>query len=280
MVAAHLRQLQLAGRSPATVYARRRALARLRAALGVPLLEASPAGLMAWRAGLAVLPGTVTDYVCHAREFYAWAVAGGLLEDSPAAGLPVPARVRRLPRPVAEADLFAAVAGAPPRIRPWLVLAGWAGLRACEIAGLRREQVLDTARPPVLVIAVEATKGRRERVVPLCEFALGELLPCLPAAGWVFRRLDGAPGPNSAARVSQLANRYLHQAGTAASLHQLRHRFGTEAYRARRDLRLVQELLGHADPATTAGYAAIAPADAAAVVDALPAPGRLRAVTG
>lgn len=156
-----------------------------------------------------------------------------------------------------------------------------AGLRAKEIALLRRESVLDTAVPPVLLVARDATKGRAERAVPLSAFALAGLLEAgLPASGWVFRRRDGHPGPNSPAKVSQLSNRYLHDAGITATLHQCRHRFGTQAYAVRRDLRMVQELMGHQQPETTAGYVLVDQADAAAVVGELPAPGQLRAVTG
>ena len=66
--------------------------------------------------------------------------------------------------------------------------------------------------------------------------------------------------------------------GFAATLHQLRHRFGTAAYDVDHDLRVVQELMGHATPATTALYAAISSASAVATVQALPAPRHLRAV--
>ena len=278
VVAAHLRWLALAGLSAGTIEARRLALARLQTFLQIPLLEASAADLAIWRERLTVAPDTVGDYVSHARQFFAWAVATGLLEQIPTTGLPVPARTRRLPRPIAEQDLLAAVAGAPERIRPWLVLAGWAGLRAKEIALLRRDRVLNTAVPPVLLIAYDATKGRKERVVPLSGFVLAELEPRLPPAGWVFRRVGGR-GPNTPARVSQLANRYLHEIGITATLHQLRHRFGTIAYQRSHDLRLVQELMGHARPETTAGYTAYDTSDAAAVVEDLPAPGRLKAIS-
>ena len=101
----------------------------------------------------------------------------------------------------------------------------------------------------------------------------------LPKTGWVFRRRDGAPGPNRPWTVSHLSNEYLHEQGISATLHQLRHRFGTVAYQARRDLRMVQELLGHSSPATTAGYAAYAHTDAADVVEQLPVPRHLRVVS-
>src|SRR5215831_7647263 len=150
---AHLESMRQRGRSPRTIEERRLALQRMAAALPVPLLEAAPADLAGWRAGLRVSGNSAAIYVSQAREFYRWAIAAGLHPGpNPAAGLDVPKMIRGLPRPAGEADLLRAVATAPRRVRPWLVLAGWAGLRAKEIALLRRERVLDAANPPVLHI--------------------------------------------------------------------------------------------------------------------------------
>jgi integrase len=277
----HLNWMRQRGLAPGTIYKRQRELTRLAAVLPVPLIEATPPMLTAWRAGLAVSDDSVCNYVGAAREFWAWAIVAGLADHDPTAGLPVPRRGRRLPRPIAEDKLFLAIAAAPRRIRPWLVLAAWCGLRAKEIALLRRQCVLDTAARPALLIAAEATKGRIEHVVPLCAFALAELHSYgLPRSGYVFRRLDGRGGPNRPHTVSHLANEHLHACGIADSLHQLRHRFGTQAYRYDHDLLAVQELMGHADIRSTAGYAAFDRPGAAAAVEALPVPRHLRAVTG
>jgi integrase len=277
-VAAYLEQLRLEGRSPATIYARRRALARLAAALPVPLLAATQPDLMDWRAGLMVAAGTVLDYVTAARRFYAFAQEAGLRADNPAARLPAPRRARGLPRPIAWDDLVLALTSAPPRIRPWLVLASYCGLRAKEVALLRRECILETLPQPLILVAADATKGRRERTVPLCGFVLSEIpLWQLPRNGWAFRRYDGSAGHNSPAKVSQLANAHLHSAGVGATLHQCRHFFGTETYRAKKDLLLVRDLLGHADVSSTQGYAAWDRPSAVAAVEAIPAPRRLRA---
>ena len=275
VLTAHLDSLRRRGRSPGTVEARRRALARMAAQIPVPLLAAAPADLASWRAGLHVTGNTVVTYVSHAKEFYRWAITAGLHPGpNPAAGLDVPKLVRGLPRPASETDLMRALALAPPRVRPWLVLAGWAGLRAREIALLRRERVLDAASPPVLHIASDATKGHRERVVPMSPFVLAELRAAgLPRGGYVFGRYDGRPGPNSPTVISHAANAHLRDVGAGCTLHQLRHRFGSVLYQQTRDLRMVQELLGHADPATTAGYAAWDRSAAAGAVSALPAPG-------
>lgn len=275
-LSAHLESMRRQGRAESTIVKRRRHLAAMAAAIPVPLLEAAHADLAAWRAGLQVTGNTAVQYAAHARSFYAWAVKEGLIEQNPCDGLELPPMVRGLPRPCDEETLMEALDTAPPRVRPWLVLAGWAGLRAKEIALLRRERVLDTADPPVLLVASDATKGNRERIVPLSPFVVAELRTAgLPRGGWVFPRADGQPGPNKPWVVSHTANAHLRSCGTGVTLHQLRHRFGTQAYRACHDLRTVQELLGHADPATTAGYAAYDRGAAVEVVGKIPAPQRL-----
>jgi integrase len=221
----------------------------------------------------------VVTYASHLRGFYEWCEHEGLVTGNPVTGLPLPRLGRRLPRPIGEEDLMRAVALAPPRVRPWLILAAWCGLRSKEIAYLRRENILDTVRPPVLMVAYDATKGHTERVLPLGAYPCGELAAAgLPPAGFAFRRHDGQRGPNEPWLVSHLANEYLHDLGIAATLHMCRHRYGTQLYEATHDLRLVQELMGHKRPETTAGYADWSRAAAAFAVDALPipAPARLR----
>lgn len=68
----------------------------------------------------------------------------------------------------------------------------------------------------------------------------------------MFRRHDGNTGPNAPWVVSQLVNEHLHSLGIVATLHQGRHRFGTMGWRVTKDLRALQQLMGHANPATTA----------------------------
>jgi integrase len=273
----YLDWMRQSGYSAETITARRRFYRRTAIALGTLIPDATAAQLAGWRAALTVADRSVQRYVSYLHSFYDWAADQGLRDDNPARRLPVPRTGRLIPRPISEEDLATALATAPPRIRPWLVLAGWCGLRACEIALLRRENVLDTARPPVIVIAGNATKGSTERVVPICEFALSELRQAgLPASGWVFRRLDGQRGPNRPARVSQLCGYHLRACGIAASLHKWRHRCLTELYRRTRDLRMVQEFAGHASPLTTAGYTKVVPGEAVQAVEQLPVPRRLR----
>ncbi len=72
---------------------------------------------------------------------------------------------------------------------------------------------------------------------------------------------SAAPGrrtsrPITPARVSAACASYLAEIGAGATLHSLRHFFATALYQTSRDLRLVQEALGHSNPNVTAVYAA------------------------
>ena len=158
-VAAHLRHLRLEGRSELTIYARGRTLARLQAALPVPLAGATRDMLYEWRAGLTVTGPTVAGYLSHVMEYYGWLAGTGRRADDPARGLPVPPVPRRFPRPIGEDDLMRALDLAPDRVRLWLILAAFAGLRCKEIALLRREEIRDRATPPCLIVSDRDGEG-------------------------------------------------------------------------------------------------------------------------
>ena len=173
---------------------------------------------------------------------------------------------RTLPRPIADVDLAEAIDQAPPQIRAMLMLGAFQGLRCQEIAGLAREDVLDTRDPPVLIVA--NGKGGHQRILPLHAEVLSALR-CVPLtrSGWVFRRPRG--GKFNAAQVSIVMRGYFADVGIEATAHQLRHWFGTSIYAETHDIRLTQELLGHQSPNTTAIYVAWSAVDAASAVSAL-----------
>jgi len=88
----------------------------------------------------------------------------------------------------------------------------------------------------------------------------------------VIPRVNGLPGYNTAPRISQRAQKYLHEEcghGRYETLHTLRHRFGTMLYRATRDPFLVGEIMGHRNFDTTRGYVSIDPSSGAAGVQAI-----------
>ena len=112
-------------------------------------------------------------------------------------------------------------------------------------------------------------KGRHERLVPMHDAVVDALtVHRVPRSGFVFRRPHG--GPWAPQHVSRRVSLYMADVGIEATAHQLRHWFGSRAYAACHDLRVVQELLGHQSPTTTAVYTAFSHTEAARAVEALP----------
>ncbi len=251
--------MRLRGLREATIRSRTYTLRRLEARLRpAGLLDATRSGLEAWQAAQHMSSASLRTRTTQVRAFYVWALRTELITSDPSARLVMPKVPRTLPRPISEEDLALALACASTRIRPWLVLAGWCGLRAGEIARLQRQDVLDQASPPVLV--VRNGKGGKDRAVPLPRVVIDELHRArMPSRGPLFGRADGQHGTPTAQRVSAAVALHMDTIGVEATCHSLRHRYATLAYQITRDLLLVQNLLGHADPAQTAGYAQINP---------------------
>lgn len=278
VIGRHSERIDAEGKSGRTVYDRELTLRRLARALGKPLLEATPEDLYKWRRGLKVADATVACYASNVISFYRWAVKEKLIAENPAEDLPVPPMPRRQPHPISEKDLARAI-DSPARhryTRIWLVLAAWCGLRAKEIAFLRTDCIRLGESVPHLRITHSATKGRKERIIPLHPFVIAELAKVqLSRTGLAFRSKDGKsyiPWD-----VSKICNDHLHGLGIADVLHSCRHRFLTRAYEVDRDLKAAQALAGHAHIQTTAGYAAIDGAALVKTVNAIPAPGEREA---
>lgn len=212
--------------------------------------------LVAWFAGQSWAQNTRKSYRQSFRSFYAWAMATGRVRESPAHLLP-PVRVPRgKPRPTPELDYQAAIAKAAPRERLALRLAGVCGLRRSEVARARREDV----EVDLLGHSLRVTgKGGHVRLVPLPADLAAEVL-AMPD-GWLF------PSPHG----GHLTPHHLAKCMSAVlghNPHSLRHRAGTRAYQGTKDLRAVQEFLGHAKPETTAIYTEVAGADVRAAMNA------------
>lgn len=218
--------------------------------------------ILAWLGSKTWSPNTRRSYRSSLRAFYRWAVDAGHLETSPAEALP-PVRVPRgVPRPASEDAYRAGLRAADPRVRLAVQLAGACGLRRGEIAASAREHVeLDPAGGWCLRVA---GKGGHVRLVPLPAGLAAEILARPP--GWLF------PSSHQGGTV-HLTPHHLGKLVAAAlpgdlTTHTLRHRAGTVAYAATRDLRAVQELLGHAKPETTALYTRVPTETMRAAVDA------------
>jgi len=194
----------------------------------------------------------------------------GRLGGSPFKALPLPKLEKRLPKFLTEeqmkllllgpgrlkenggADAFTAM-----RDRLVLELIYGGGLRVSEAAGLNYGAIeLEDG------VARVKGKGNKERLCPLGRVAMAVLLrfrqEFAPADGVGDPVLVGGPsGQRIRVRAIQLlVKKYLALAGLPLDLspHKLRHAYATHLLNAGADLRLVQELLGHAQLATTQVY--------------------------
>jgi site-specific recombinase XerD len=183
------------------------------------------------------------------RSFYGWMHASGRRPDNPAQGLPPVQVSRGVPRPAPDAALLQALAVADPRTRLLVRLAAEAGLRCCEIATIHSDDLAgDRAHYTLRVRG----KGDRVRVMPISDSLHRALTD--QGNGWVFPGL--IEGHISAAYVSKLISRAL----PGYTAHTLRHRYATRALvGSGGNLRVVQELLGHATIMTTQIYTQVQP---------------------
>jgi site-specific recombinase XerD len=151
-----------------------------------------------------------------------------------------------------------------PKHRLLLMLAYSSGLRVSELVSLRRGQI-DMSRKTVLV---EGGKGRKDRYTLLSDTA-SELMSTWfklnqsEAADYIFPGADGSGhiGVRTAEYVFEHA---LAESGVKhpASIHTLRHSFATHLLENGANIRLIQELLGHASIKTTERYTHVARLDA------------------
>lgn len=216
------------------------------------------------REGRQLNSRTRYHWITNLHGFFDWAVVEELIEVDPTVRIVRPKQRRVLPRPIGDEDLELAVRTAPAQMRAMLMLAAFTGLRCKEIAELRRDDVIEAKG----LLRVVSGKGDKERIVPLHPDVL-EALQCvpMPKTGIIFVRPRG--GKFSANWLSATISRYLHEHGIDATAHRCRHWFGTSVYEHGHDLRVTQELLGHSDPSTTAGYVAYSHVNAAAAVASL-----------
>jgi integrase/recombinase XerC len=256
-IAAHLEWCAQRGLRPEYLRVLRATLVRITRDVG-PLQLATEDQLADWAGHLSVSAGARRTYLAHLSSYYRWLIWTDQRADDPTRRLIRPRLQRRLPRPVDPTHLRRALVLADRPVHTWLLFAAFCGLRAREIAGLEAEHITETG-----ALFVAEGKGGRQRIVPLHPKLWAEL-EYAPRVGHLFHDSHGRPV--TAAQVSQRTNQFLHRNGIPETLHQFRHHYGTAVYRVSHDLRLTQELMGHSDPATTAGYAAWEPDKAAAVV--------------
>lgn len=208
-------------------------------------------------------PSTRAAYITCLNSFYKFLLNEEIIVGrNPCEKVARPTVRRGLPRPIGETDLAAAIKYAQPRMRCFLMLGAFAGLRCCEISGLDVADIIwsdGPSRPGALRITAESAKGGRERMVPLHPLIEQALRAYgVPKEGPFFR--NSRNNRINAWQVSHLGSEYLRSAGIPHTMHSLRHRFASEVYR-KGGILATQQLLGHASPTTTAIYAKVAMED-------------------
>jgi integrase/recombinase XerD len=231
--------------------------------------------------------------VIAVRGLHAFAVAQGLADTDPAREVPPPSPPRRLPKAitVGEVECLLAASGPGPdepgpggtdprllRDRALLEFLYATGARISEATGLDIDELYLSAVPecpqsPEDPVVRLVGKGSKHRVVPVGSYAVRALQAYLvrarPALAAASRRVSVSPAVFLNARGGRLTRQgawgVLHAAAARAGLdpvpgvspHTLRHSFATHLLDGGADIRVVQELLGHASVTTTQVYTLI-----------------------
>lgn len=251
-----------------------------------PMLAAHVAGL---RSARNMEPSSVSRHLATIKVFFRWALARGFIEKNPADLLDQPHRWKNLPDVLSPRQMKTLLESVQRELKPigverdgrrargalkadvpihlrdaaLLELIYASGLRASEAARLELNDIIEP-RGIAPVIRVFG-KGSKHRMVPVHEMAraalrryLQECRPKLVRAGVrdhqkVFLSHTGRPLERVA--LWQIVKRRSKEAGLEkVHPHTLRHSFATHLLVGGADLRVVQELLGHADIATTQIY--------------------------
>jgi site-specific recombinase XerD len=200
---------------------------------------------------------TVARKAAALRCYFGWLVRSGGLRDDPSKSLRAPSGGGRLPRVLSSGEVGALLdtpvtSHIDQRDHAVLELLYAAGLRVSELCGLDRDGV-DLGGRTVRVLG----KGNKERRVPIHDEAAAAL------AAWLDEGREAMAGPQEAVFVNRRGARLGprdvrrildRRAASPTHPHALRHTYATHLLDGGADLRVVQELLGHASLATTQIY--------------------------
>ncbi len=211
-------------------------------------------------------PSTVARKVAAVRSFFHFLVAEGLVRDDPTATLDSPKVGKSLPRAISVQEVDALLAqpakGSTPaaqRDKAMLELLYATGMRVSELVSLNLED-LNLAAGYVRCFG----KGSKERIIPVAPAAVEAVQhyvqhgrrELLPELGESAAFLNHRGQRLTRQGFWLIIKGYARQAGIATTItpHTLRHSFATHMLNNGADLRSVQELLGHANIATTQIY--------------------------
>ena len=261
------------GAAVLTIEAYRRDLADLAEFLGAtPVAAASADDLRAYLArqeATGMAPRTQARRLSALRQFFKFLISEGIRQDDPASLLDSPRQSPALPKLLGEDEVSRLIATAATdetaegiRLSAILEILYASGLRISELVSLPVSAVARAERA-VLVRG----KGGKERLVPLGAAARAAIdrylairstfIPEGRRSTWLFPSAAAGTGHLSRIRCGQLLKDLAIRAGIdpgRLSPHVLRHAFATHLLSHGANLRSVQQMLGHADIATTQIY--------------------------
>jgi len=219
-------------------------------------------------------PRSVARMLSSVRSFTAFAAAEGWLPLDPGASVRPPKAPMRLPKAISVHDMERLLAAAATsdddpvqlRDRALLELLYATGARISEAVGLSVDDMTTLSDAGGALSVVKVTgKGNKQRVVPLGSYARAAIDAYLVRARPVFAaRGASTPALFLGARGARLSRQsawlVIQAAASRADLaehvspHTFRHSFATHLLEGGADVRVVQELLGHASVATTQIY--------------------------
>lgn len=261
VIEAHITWMTAGGYAEKTIRAARRTLRAVERDLPGGICESTQQELAEWLGNPRWDAETKLTYYKAIRRFHIWATdpRDPWMTDDPSAGLRRPEPGKTLPRPAPRDAVERAIFVTRGRWQLACRLAGLQGMRACEMARLRREHI---DREWTYIWG----KGDKDRAVPTHGLVWELVEPMGP--GPIFVRPRG--GPATGDWISTQCGLYLKAMGVPYSLYPLRHYYATVIQREYRDLRTTQELLGHASPNTTQRYTEVTADQKRAAVDVLP----------
>ncbi len=267
------------GRSPRTLAAYRRDLGTYQDGLdGHAIDQATSAEVAAHLEALRRThnAASVARALSSIRGFHRFLVEEGSRGDDPTLDLPTVSVTDLLPKALSEEEtelLLGAVVGTGPTVlrdRALLEVLYGTGARVSEVVGLNLGDVISAVEGTDLPLLRVLGKGDKERVVPLgglaraalAEWLSGSGRPLLEPKKWRRRSdaeavfLNTRGGRLSRVGVFGVVKKYAGRVGLAekVSPHVLRHSCATHMLGRGADVRVVQELLGHASIATTQRY--------------------------
>ncbi len=217
---------------------------------------------VAWRHRKGIGGRSLQRELSAIRSFYNYLLRERVVASNPALDVPAPKAEKRLPRAldVDQTGHLMAISGDGPlvlRDKAIMELIYSSGLRLAELISLDTDSI-DRSDATVRITG----KGSKTRVVPVGKMALGALADWLKVRGQLAPQEEKALFVSRNGRrisprnVQQRLRQWAQHQGLDSRVHphMLRHSFASHILESSGDLRAVQELLGHADIATTQIY--------------------------